>query len=202
MSQKVIAPRGMITSQDGDMLGAIVAMPRATIFATQDPDEELYIIARKSLITNIGWVFRDSVLLILPGAIAILLANSGINLFNIIPMTYQMLLLLTYYALVAGDIVINMSNWFFNVLIVTNKRILTYRFKIFASKKVSEANLINIEDVSQTTVGVLPSFFNYGDLLVQTAGQRNKFVIESVSRPTWLRDILVDLSRLSQNPEP
>jgi len=192
----------MITSQDGDMLGAIVAMPRATIFATQDPDEELYIIARKSLITNIGWVFRDSVLLILPGAIAIFLANSGINLFNIIPMTYQMLLLLTYYALVAGDIVINMSNWFFNVLIVTNKRILTYRFKIFASKKVSEANLINIEDVSQTTVGVLPSFFNYGDLLVQTAGQRNKFVIESVSRPTWLRDILVDLSRLSQNPEP
>jgi hypothetical protein len=202
MAVRVSASHEMISRGDGDGFGGLVTRPQNTTFATQDADEEIYIIARRDIISNLGWISTAAIMAVIPALIVLFAANFNIALSEFTPLRYQIFALTFYYSFVFTYIIANLSDWYYNVLIVTNKRILNYTFKLFSSKKVSEADLDKIEDVSQMTVGVLPVFFDYGDLFIQTAGQKTKFLIRSVPRPTWLRNVLVDLSRLTTNPEP
>jgi len=49
----------------------------------------------------------------------------------------------------------------------------------------SQLSLENIEDVSSEQNGLLPRMFNYGRLLVQTAGEHNKFTFRFTPNPNY-----------------
>ena len=48
----------------------------------------------------------------------------------------------------------------------------------------SSADLVTVEDMSINKSGIFPTMFNYGDLLAQTAGSREKFVLSGIPEPT------------------
>ncbi len=60
----------------------------------------------------------------------------------------------------------------------------------------------NIQDISQKVLGFLPAAFNYGDIRIQTASERNQFYLKAVPDPTWFRDVISDLSKLVTQDEP
>jgi len=202
MDEEIPIPSGLMSSSDSSMLGDLSVAPRAASFAGQDPGEVVYIIARRDIITTLGWVVRVGILIISPIILIIILNNFNINLSPIIQGRFSVLILLAYYAFTFTYMVININDWFFNVFIVTNRRILDFDFKPLSSFTVAEAELTAIQDVSESVIGVIPSFFDYGDLQIQTAGEKIKFIVKQIPRPTWLRNILVDLARIAKNPEP
>lgn len=196
-------PAGLFSpKRDNDFFGAIRVYPQSTEFATRDADEQVFVIARRAIITNIGWVTRIVFLIILLPAIQLGIQVLGGSITDIVPERYIPFIPLFYYSFLLTYAIIKVNEWFFNVMIITNKRVLDIDFSALTGKHVAEANLTQIEDVSQTKIGFFPAFFNYGDLMIQTAGQRNKFFFPSIPNPTWFRNVLVDLARASQNPEP
>lgn len=188
--------------------GILEIYPDDVSFNSQDPGEKIYILMRSHIAVNIGWVLNFLLMLVLPilaflayKIFNLVLVDYDINPIEIIaltPLVNWIMVLLLYYSLTFSYALVNFLDWYFDIYLVTNLRILHVDFKVFTGTSVAEAALVNIEDVSTSTVGLLPSIFDYGDVLVQTAAQKNKFDLMSLSNPNWFRDIIVDLANLAR----
>src|SRR5690606_17376971 len=106
---------------------------------------------------------------------------------------FIILSLIIYYSVVYTNILRHLVDWYFNLYIVTNERVVDYQFRTFASRHVSESDLDSVEDVKESSIGVIPSFFNYGDVSIYSAADKNVIVFHSVPRPTYVRDKIDDL---------
>ena len=84
-------------------------------------------------------------------------------------------------------------DWYFNVYFVTTKRIIDVDFYNLIDKRVSDAEIDKIQDVSYTTGGVIRTMFNYGDVFIQTAAEVSEFDFMAVPRPEKGAKIIDDL---------
>ena len=78
-----------------------------------------------------------------------------------------------------------------NTWIVTNHRILDNEQVGFFNRTLSEMNLVKIQDVSVKLHGVIPTFLNYGDLEIQTAGTEPKFVFKQIPNPQDVKKMIM-----------
>jgi hypothetical protein len=106
--------------------------------------------------------------------------------------------LVVYYSILITYLLFNFTDWYYDIFLVTNERIINIEFSPLKRHRISEARLRNIEDVSETVIGLFPSLFNYGDVKVQTAGRHDLFVFRGVPDPAWFRDVIMDLSKFSR----
>ncbi len=182
----------------GNTLSSLMVTPSNINFSTQNKSEWIYIIARQSFILNIPWMFN---LLVYSIGIPLLILITNIyfhsfvaQIFSYLNQTQLFALLFGYFLSIFVYAVTNFSKWYFNVYIVTNERIIDYDFFPFSGFKISEAGLTNVEDVNQSQKGFLRSFFNFGTVSIQTAGEKLQFVFDDVPNPSFVRNIIVDLS--------
>jgi len=66
---------------------------------------------------------------------------------------------------------------------------------------VSELELEKIQDVTTDVRGVIPTFLNYGNLLIQTAGERERFIFRNVPDPYEIKDTIMKLQNELENRE-
>ncbi|MBW7954016.1 MAG: hypothetical protein QY330_02595 [Candidatus Dojkabacteria bacterium] len=187
------------------LLGTLDVYPKGVEFATQDRGESVYILVRRHVITNLGWMLRVLAFLITPiiviAAIEWAIASfpeflpRGFNLWDFVSVGSWVLLALIYYSTVISYAFAKLLDWYFDIYLITSQRFIHIEFRILTGKFVSEASLKNIEDIRQNVVGILPALFDYGDIIVTTASDRGKFLFESVPDPTWFRNVLTDLSK-------
>ncbi|MEO6536905.1 MAG: PH domain-containing protein [Candidatus Paceibacterota bacterium] len=76
--------------------------------------------------------------------------------------------------------------------IITNVRIVDIKQYGFFSREVSSFLLLRVQDVTTEIYGVLPTLIGYGKLNVETAGNIEKFTMDTVSHPQRIRDIIMD----------
>jgi len=189
---------------------SVSVYPADLEFDVQNPGEIIYIMMRKHFFTNFPWVWRAIVVILLPLLLILVVNNLTLegrkflleDIVSKVSSTFWLLALLAFYSGVTTYIIGNFLNWYFNIYLVTNERIIHIHFKIFTGKMVSEASLEKIEDISQQIYGFFPSIFNYGDVYVQTAAEKARFLFKSVSDPSWFRDVLGDLVSLIKAGEP
>ncbi len=72
---------------------------------------------------------------------------------------------------------------YLNIQLVTNQNLVDIDQLGLFSRKISELSIEDIQDVSATQHGVLQSFFHYGDIIVQTAGENTNFTFEKIKDP-------------------
>jgi len=83
------------------------------------------------------------------------------------------------------------TNYYLDVWIITNKRIIDIEQYGLFSRDLSEFRLDRIQDVTIEVKGILPTLLKFGDIHVQTAGESREFVIKSIPRPYKFRDVLI-----------
>jgi hypothetical protein len=198
----------ILPRRERSALGSLEVYPEHVSFNSQDPGESIYILMRSHIAVNVGWVVRFAVGVVFPFIVVTIfeIFNMILTSREIPPIAYKDLMpfstwamvFLFYYSLAVTYALANFLDWYFDVYLVTNIRILHVDFRVFTGKFVAEAALANIEDVSTNIIGFLPSFFNYGDVLVQTAAEKTKFNLISLSNPSWFRDVITDLSNLAK----
>ncbi len=81
-----------------------------------------------------------------------------------------------------------------DIFIVTDKRILDIEQKGLFSRTVSELRLYRTQDVTTEVKGILHSLFDYGDVFIQTAGEKQRFIFEDVPHPTQVGKLILELS--------
>lgn len=154
--------------------------------------EEILLFLRKHFITNVPWITIAIILTLAP--IILILANS-LDLINInfLPTNYASLIIVFYYFLVSGYIFANYLTWFYNISLVTTNRIIDIDFSAIVIKNVAATKLAQVEDVSNSQVGVIRSIFDYGDVLVQTAAAKDEFDFLAVPHPERVIKIINNL---------
>ena len=81
-------------------------------------------------------------------------------------------------------------NWYFNVGIISNKRIVDVDFNVVLYKEVTYTLLSHIEDVTSKSGGFFESVFDYGNLFIQTAGTEVNTEFINIPHPSAAAKII------------
>jgi hypothetical protein len=88
-------------------------------------------------------------------------------------------------------------DYYLDVWIVTNKRIINIEQLGLFRREISELDHVKIQDVTSEVKGLIPTLFNYGYIYVQTAGEKERFVFKQVPDPVRVRNIIMELQQWS-----
>jgi uncharacterized membrane protein YdbT with pleckstrin-like domain len=89
-------------------------------------------------------------------------------------------------------------DYYLDVWIITNERIIAIEQKGFFSRTIAEQRLYRIQDVTSDLKGILPTILNYGEVHVQTAGEVQRFIFSQVPDPEGIRSIIIQLAEKSK----
>ncbi|HLC89416.1 MAG TPA: PH domain-containing protein [Patescibacteria group bacterium] len=85
-------------------------------------------------------------------------------------------------------------DYYLDVWIVTNERIINIEQKALFSRTVSEQKLYRVQDVTAELKGFFPTFLNYGDVQIQTAGEQQHFIFKQVPNPNEVAKKITQLA--------
>lgn len=163
-------------------LAAYAVDPRGVHFATQGESEEIHLFLRRHIITNVPWIILSALLIVFP--LFFPLVSSVFPFTPIVSRNVMVILLSFYYIVVFGAVIFaSFINWYFNVYIVTNERVIDVDFINIIYREVSATRLNLIQDVTVKTGGVIRAIFDYGDVFIQTAGTEVNFDFHAVPHP-------------------
>ncbi len=173
-------------------LGAFVARPRNMNFESQGREEKIILLLRRHWITNMRWIFS---------AIGLALAPLLLTVFPLLgsfPPRLQAAALMLWYLLVLAFTIQQLLSWFFNVGIVTNKRVVDIDFFNLIHKRISDAELDRVQDVTFTVSGILRTMFNFGTVFIQTAAEKPELSFEDVPNPSLVTKVLEKIVRMKK----
>ena len=85
-------------------------------------------------------------------------------------------------------------DFYLDLWIVTNDRIVDIEQHGLFSRTTSEVDLYRIQDVTADVHGFLPTILNYGNLTVKTASDNIHIIFYDIPNPGEVRSALVELS--------
>lgn len=176
-----------------ESLTAFLKNPEHVFFESQDDHEKILYLLRRHAITNVGWIFGAILMFVAPLVLMLLSINYSFDVSSIFPFKYQYIFVLIWYLITVVFALESFLDWYFNVYIVTDKRIVDIDFWGLLYKNVSEATYANIEDVTYSTGGVLQTMFNFGSITIQTAAEQREFEFDGVPNPAEVYDKITDL---------
>ena len=85
------------------------------------------------------------------------------------------------------------TDYYLDVWIVTSKRIIDVEQRGLFNREVSEFKLYRIQDITIEVKGVLQTFLKYGDVHIQTAGEKQEFIFKQIPNPNSVKNIIFEL---------
>ncbi len=150
-------------------LTSFAVSPDGVRFETQEDQEEVVLFLRQHIVVLLG-----------PFLLVVFLALAPVSFFPLlsrllvlpvtIPLNYIIVGTAFWYVVTFGFALMSFLRWFFNIYIVTNRRIVDIDFVHLLYKEFSEARLDKIQDITYKSSGIFSVFFDFGDAFVQTAG--------------------------------
>lgn len=91
--------------------------------------------------------------------------------------------------------------YYLDVLIVSDKKIVNVEQKGLFIRQVSELKYEKIQDVAVEVRGIIPTMLNYGDLFIQTAGETERFVFKAMPDPYAVKNLIMSLQKARHRQE-
>lgn len=174
---------------------ALAVSPLNVSLEVQEEEEKIELVIRRHIITNAQWLFIAVVFGLIPLFIYSSLGQNILqtqHFINVISLKGQMVFLVLWYVVISLYVLQNIIVWFFNVLIVTDKRVIDLDVSWPFHRAVTEARLTQVEDVSFRQTGFFANIFNYGNVNIQTAGIKQDIEIERIPDPAFVHDKVTD----------
>jgi hypothetical protein len=184
---KTEAQRMAVPGHSHNKLSAFRLYPEDVDFETRDDEEKIVLLLRAHPITNVKWILITLLMLLVPSLVA------AFGILSSLPRGFDLVISLGWYLITMAYALENFLSWYFNVYIVTNLRVIDVDFYNLIDKKVSDADIDKIQDVSYTNFGVFRMFFDYGDVFIQTAAEVSEFDFFAVPDPERVTKIINEL---------
>lgn len=173
---------------------ALLDHPKRLRFAEQEIDEVVELFLRQHWILNLPWILGGLLGLALPLILLFLDQLFGTNYAQMIPLDILVGGIIVWYLLITAYVLESFLHWYFNVYIITNKHLVDINFFNLLNRQILEIKLINIEGVTSKMSGLVGSFFNFGDVLVRTAAEKQVVTFDRVPNPDFVADRIQDLN--------
>jgi uncharacterized membrane protein YdbT with pleckstrin-like domain len=89
-------------------------------------------------------------------------------------------------------------DYYLDIWIVTSKRVLSIEQTGLFARTVSELRLYRIQDVTSTVNGFAHTILDYGDMEIQTAGEKTRFIFEQIPHPTRISKSVLEYAELDR----
>lgn len=106
-----------------------------------------------------------------------------------------------FYLFIILCILYTFFDYFLDEWIVTNKHILDIEQKALFNRVVAKEELSRIQDITMEVKGILPTLFNYGDILIQTASEKQRVFFRQISNPQEVIEITSKLLAVEKKIE-
>jgi hypothetical protein len=132
---------------------------------------------------------------VVPIGVSILTTNAGLHiggseilkaLITLGLSTYLLCILLFAFA--------SFVDYYLDIWVVTTERIISIEQHGAFARTVAEQWLYRIQDVTAEQHGILPTFFDYGAVHIQSAGEQARFVFEQVPHPRSVARQVIDIA--------
>lgn len=183
-------------------LAMFALQPVGVSFDEQDEGEDIVLLLRAHIVTLVPDLLEVVVLFILPFVAVPIGSVIGFDLHATFSSVQIVLLLLSWYLFLFGLVFYKFIFWYFNVYLLTNERVVDFDFKGIVDQKTSYAYLRQVQDVSPSVVGFFGTFFHFGNVFIETAGEKPEFDFMNVARPDDVaREILVQRKHVEVEKE-
>ena len=104
-----------------------------------------------------------------------------------------LVLFLSYYLLLLIFIFTTWTETYLDVWTITTERIINREQNGLFNRVVSELDLRRVQDVTAEQKGFFPTIFYYGDVYIQSAGVKERFVFEQIPQPYKIAKMIQQL---------
>ena len=85
------------------------------------------------------------------------------------------------------------TDYYLDTWIITNERIINIEQEGLFNRTASELDLAAVQDTTAEIRGVLQTLFTYGQVYVQTAGEKGHFHFKNIDNPEHVKELITRL---------
>ena len=134
-------------------------------------------------------IFIVTILLIAPITLSALFF--GIGLINTETIPYIRFFAITYLMIIILVAFLFWMDHYFDLWIITNKRIIDVEQYGLFRRETSEFGIEKVQDITAEVPNMIATFLRYGNLRIQTAGERS-FTIKDVPNIYEIKKVIMD----------
>lgn len=163
----------------------------ANSFEGQDKDENVVLLLRSHPFTVLAKLSPFAFLALLP-LVLLILFSPFLSLYNLLTLGFFIVSL--WYLILWSAIFYLLTLYTLDIWVITDRRVIDSTQRGLFNRVVSELHISRIQDISVVTHGVVQTFFNFGDLEIQTAGSSEKFRFIQIPNPEKVKDQIMKLT--------
>ncbi|EKD33305.1 MAG: membrane-flanked protein [uncultured bacterium] len=158
----------------------------------QKPDEKILLFLRRHWLAPLKLIFFMLVAAAVPFG-AYFVISIGMPNFFTHPIFYPISVLAASFYLLSVWIFAFQEyiDYYLDTWIVTNWRIINIEQKGLFSRTSSSLHLAEVQDVTSNITGVVKTFLNYGDVFIQTAGEKHRFEFKDIHNPEEVKSQII-----------
>lgn len=168
-------------------LSSTLIRPHFFNFSERGKDETIYVVLRSHWFVNVSWILIALSMLILPLFIQFIPLQLPISL------GFSLTLLLFWYLVSFVFILEKFIAWYFDIFIITNYRVIDVDIRNIIDRSFKEAQIKKIQNLKYKISGVSQTLFNYGTIVVETAGENPDIIFEKIANPAKVLKVLQNL---------
>lgn len=172
------------------------------VIPNQRNDEVVFVLTRKHYIDYLPFAAIILALVIIPLGGLLIGLFPFIDFFRSTTVLIRDVIFLAafaYYLIIIGIFITSWVSFYFYLFVVTDERVVEIVQKGLFSREMDILDFQQIEDISSITKGALNTFFNVGDIIIQTAGTAPYFQIKRVWRPQLAVEIIHSLTHQAKD---
>lgn len=177
----------------------------AFLYLNLHPEEEIKLIVRHHWAGFLGTIALALAMALLPLFLLFAINLAALGSFQ----TYGELIsvfLTGYYLFLLTFLFGAWINFYYDIVFITNDRIINVAQEGLLARKTSELNMEQIQNVTADVQGLLQNIFNYGLLVIETAGEgtsddplrpglQGYFTIQDLPDPNRLARVILEFHR-------
>jgi hypothetical protein len=150
----------------------------------REPNEKIVFFLRRHPFVMARLMFAYLLLGVLPLLAYYYIKNEWLMLLEgATSLVFLRLLIITFYLFWWLMVYYSWLDYFLDIWIVTNHRVLNIEQKGMFNRIMAEHKLFRIQDVMSEQKGIVPTFFDYGEIHIQTASSEKIVIFEQVAHP-------------------
>ncbi|MCD4756617.1 hypothetical protein K8R20_03320 [bacterium] len=171
----------------------LTPFPSNVEFSRKEQDEEVLLVVRRHWIAYISHVLIALIIPLIPFILLFLPHNDSVGI------TLYLGLFVTSLVLSTNILVTTFLQWYYNVSIITDKKIVTLTVANVFHHNYTEILWRKVQDISHDSVGALSSIFDLGTIYIDTAGADIDLKLPLVQNPRDVQDVIDNLVELTHN---
>lgn len=181
---------------NGLIFPALFRSPEGIRFSEQEANENIILFLRRHGITNLPWIIGAIIAFLFPFILVFLDLSLATDYILRLSSAILIGIIIVWYMIVTAFVIEQFLFWYFNIYIVTNLHIVDINFISLLSRDITEIELKDIQSVKVDVKGIFPPLFNFGDVLIKTAADKQQIDFAKVPQPDFVADTIQDVSKL------